>query len=229
MSSSADGAPPPGGPTPPPLGLVVLISGRGSNLQAIIDAIARGELPAVIRAVISNRPDAAGLERARRAGIPAEVVDDAGHSGRRAYEAALVPAIERHRPDLVVLAGFMRILSRDFVRRYDGRMLNIHPSLLPALAGLDTHRRALEAGAREHGASVHFVTEDVDGGPVVVQARLAIGGADTPESLAERVLGLEHRLYPLALRWFAEGRVRKRDDVVLFDGQPLRRPLEYRE
>jgi phosphoribosylglycinamide formyltransferase-1 len=209
------------------LALVVLISGRGSNLQAIIDAIARGELPATIRAVISNRPKVPGLDRARCAGIPTEVVDSAAHPDRASYEKALAEAIDRHRPDLLVLAGFMRILSEAFVRRYDGRILNIHPSLLPEFSGLDTHRRAIEAGVAEHGASVHFVTRDVDGGPVVLRGKVPILESDTPASLAERVLAIEHRIYPIVIRWFAEGRLRKQGDRVLFDGRELHQPLDY--
>jgi len=227
MSSSAEGdrRAAEGKSTPP--AIVVLISGRGSNLQAIIEAVRNGEIPASICAVISSRPNAPGLEFARTAGIAAEVVDDRRYDDRQSCEAALTAAIDRHRPDLVALAGFMRILSHDFVRHYDGRMLNIHPSLLPEFAGLDTHRRALEAGAWEHGASVHFVTEDVDGGPVILRARVPIKPDDTPASLAERVLEFEHRIYPLAIRWFVEGRVRKSGDQVIFDGKPLAQPLDY--
>lgn len=213
----------------PPLGLVALVSGRGSNLQAIIDAIAGGALPATIRAVIGNRPGAQGLDRARSAGITTEVVDDAAYSDRRNYEQALMAAIDRHQPDLVILAGFMRILSGNFVHHYDGRMLNIHPSLLPEFTGLDTHRRAIGAGVREHGASVHFVTSNVDGGPVIVRARLPIAEDDTPASLAERVLQLEHRIYPLAIRWYAEGRLRKQGNDVLLDGRPLPKPIDYED
>lgn len=204
--------------------LVALISGRGSNLQAILDAAAGGELPVDVRAVISNRPEAYGLERARRAGIETTVVDHQSFSDRNGFEAALAAAIDAHRPDLVVLAGFMRILSAEFVERYRARLLNIHPSLLPKFRGLHTHQHALIAGEREHGASVHFVTPEIDSGPVIVQARVPVLPDDTPETLAARVLEQEHRIYPLAIRWFAEGRIELRDDTVLFDGTPLSTP-----
>ncbi len=207
------------------LPIVVLISGRGSNLQAIIDAIERGELPAEIRAVISNRPHAPGLERARRAGIPTEVLDHTRFPSREAYDRALMELIDRYRPALVVLAGFMRILTPAFVKHYRGRLINIHPSLLPAFPGLDTHARALEAGAERHGVSVHFVTEEVDGGPVIAQAEVPVLPDDTPEKLAARVLEREHVLYPLVIRWFAEGRLRLEDHRIIFDGRPLTAPI----
>ncbi len=210
-----------------PLPLVVLVSGGGSNLQAIIDAIAAGELPARIQAVISNRPGVRALERARQAGIPAEVLDHRDYPERSAYDQALMAAIDRHRPALVVLAGFMRILTPDFVRHYRGRLLNIHPSLLPRHRGLHTHRRALEAGDREHGATVHFVTEELDGGPPILQIRVPVLAEDTPETLAARVLEQEHRIYPLAIRWFAEGRLRQADERVFLDGLPLARPILF--
>ncbi len=208
-----------------PLPLVVLVSGSGSNLQAIMDAIDAGELPARIRAVISNRPGVRALERAQRAGIATEVVDHTAYDSREAYDQALMAVIDRHRPALVVLAGFMRILTPDFVRHYRGRLLNIHPALLPRHKGLDTHRRALEAGDTEHGATVHFVTEELDGGPPIVQARVPVRPDDTPETLAARVLEKEHRIYPLAIRWFAEGRLRERDGRAVLDGHPLDEPL----
>lgn len=207
------------------LPVVVLISGRGSNLQSIIDAAASGELPVEIRAVISNRPAAAGLDRAERAGIPVAVVDHTAFGNREEFDRALAACIDRYQPGLVVLAGFMRLLTAEFVNHYRGRMLNIHPSLLPAFPGLDTHRRVLEAGSREHGASIHFVTEEMDGGPVVLQARVPVYADDTVESLAQRVLQQEHRIFPLAIRWFAEGRLRLGSDgQVLFDGRPLPGP-----
>ncbi len=179
--------------------LVVLISGNGSNLQAIIDAIAHGSLAARIAAVISNEPDAGGLERARRAGIPTRVVCHRDHAGRSEFDRALAVEIEGFAPDLLVLAGFMRILGADFVRRYPGRILNIHPALLPRFRGTDTHRRALEAGVAEHGASVHVVTEELDAGPVIRQARVPVLPDDDPDTLAARVLAEEHRLYPAAI------------------------------
>ena len=207
------------------LPVVILISGSGSNLQAIIDA-ARDDLPVDIRAVISNQADAYGLERARRAGIPAEVLDHREYDSREAFDAALMQRIDAHAPGLVVLAGFMRILTPAFVGHYQGRMLNIHPSLLPDLRGLDTHRRALEAGHREHGASVHFVTPELDGGPVIVQARVPVQAGEEPELLARRVLEKEHVIYPLAIRWFAEGRLRLRGNQVELDGKPLPSPVQ---
>ncbi len=211
---------------PPRLNIVVLISGQGSNLQAIMDAIARGGLPATLRAVISNRADAPGLERAARAGIPAKTLSHRDFPDRQAYDRALRTLIDRYHPDLVVLAGFMRILTPTFVAHYAGRLLNIHPSLLPAFTGLNTHQRALEAGVAEHGTSVHFVTADLDAGPVIAQARIPVRPDDTPQTLAARVKPLEHRLYPLVIRWFAQGRLRLRDGEIIFDGKPLPAPLD---
>jgi phosphoribosylglycinamide formyltransferase-1 len=207
------------------LPIVVLISGNGSNLQAIIDAVHRGELPATIRAVISNRPQAFGLERARRAGIPALAVDHGRFADRESFDAALQAAIDDYRPALVVLAGFMRILTPAFVRHYHGRMLNIHPSLLPAFRGLDTHRRALAAGVAEHGLSIHFVTDELDGGPVIIQKKVPILPGDDVRTLTARVQDAEHRLYPRVIRWFAEGRLQLCDHRVIFDGKPLAAPL----
>lgn len=206
--------------------IVVLISGRGSNLHALMEAAAHEGLPVVIRAVISDRPEAAGLEHARRCGIPVAIVARREYRARASFEAALAAEIERHDPALVVLAGFMRVLSPEFVQRFEGRMVNIHPSLLPRFPGLDTHRRAIEADAEEHGASVHFVTAEVDGGPLILQGRLRVERGEDPDRLADRVLGIEHRLYPLAIRLIAEGRVRMRDNKVLFDGAPLDGPLD---
>jgi phosphoribosylglycinamide formyltransferase 1 len=203
------------------LALVVLVSGRGSNLQAIIDAIVGGELPAVIRAVVSSRADAYGLERARLAGISTELLDRRPFPDRASYDRALMAIIDRYQPDLVVLAGFMRVLGPEFVAHYLGRAINIHPSLLPALRGLDTHRRALEAGAREHGASVHFVTDELDGGPVIAQARVPVLPGDTPDILAGRVLEQEHRILPQTIRWFAEGRVKLAGRRALLDDRPV--------
>lgn len=187
---------------------VILISGTGRNLLAIIHAVQTGGLPIDLRAVISNRAKALGLEHARNAGIPAHVLDHRAFPSRTAFDEALCRLIDGFDPDLVVLAGFMRLLSPDFVAHYRGRLLNIHPSLLPAFPGLNTHRRALEAGVMEHGASVHFVTEAVDSGPVILQARVPVLPDDTPEILAARVMEQEQRIYPQAIRAFAEGRVR---------------------
>lgn len=198
--------------------LVVLISGRGSNLQAIIEAIGRGDIAARLCAVISNDPDAAGLRYARAAGIATEVIDHRTFATRDGFDEALRNAIDRHRPDLVVLAGFMRILGTRFIDHYAGRLINIHPSLLPQFPGLKTHQRAIEAGAREHGATVHFVTHEVDGGPRIVQARVPILADDTPESLAARVLEAEHRILPLAIGWYCQNRLGLENGRVLLDG-----------
>ena len=206
------------------LPIVILISGRGSNMQAILDAATHGELPVDIRAVISNRPDAAGLATAAAAGVPTEVIDHREHADRDAYDRALQAAIDRHAPALVVLAGFMRILTPAFVRHYAGRLINIHPSLLPAFRGLRTHERALAEGAAEHGASVHFVTEELDGGPVIAQAAVPVLPDDAADTLAARVLEAEHRLYPTVVGWFAAGRLAYRDGNVYLDGQALRAP-----
>ncbi|MBV6752257.1 phosphoribosylglycinamide formyltransferase [Pseudomonas chlororaphis] len=201
--------------------VVVLLSGTGSNLQALIDNVRTGENPARIAAVISNRADAYGLQRARDAGIETRALDHKAFEGREAFDAALIELIDAFNPQLVVLAGFMRILSADFVRHYQGRLLNIHPSLLPKYKGLHTHQRALEAGDREHGCSVHFVTEELDGGPLVVQAVVTVESDDTAHSLAQRVHTQEHRIYPLAVRWFAEGRLVLGEQGALLDGQLL--------
>lgn len=184
--------------------IVILISGRGSNMEALLEA----RLSARIAAVISNNPQARGLETAKARGIATAVVDHRAFGERAGFETALAGEIDRHRPDLVALAGFMRIFTGPFVERYRGRMLNIHPSLLPSFPGLHTHRRALEAGVRIHGCTVHFAAPVVDGGPIVAQAAVAVLPDDTEERLAARVLAEEHRLYPQAVRWFLEGRLR---------------------
>ncbi|TRX75587.1 phosphoribosylglycinamide formyltransferase [Pseudomonas mangiferae] len=204
-----------------PCNVVVLISGGGSNLQALMDSIGTGDVPARITAVLSNRADAYGLRRAEQAGIETVVLDHKAYEGREAFDAALIQAIDARGADLVVLAGFMRILSAGFVRHYEGRLLNIHPSLLPKHKGLHTHQRVLEAGEAEHGCSVHFVTEELDGGPLVVQAVIPVRPDDTPESLAQRVHVQEHLIYPLAVRWFAEGRLRLGVAGAELDGEPL--------
>jgi phosphoribosylglycinamide formyltransferase-1 len=195
--------------------LVILISGRGSNMQAILDA----RLPARVAAVISNEPRAAGLAVARERGVATAVVDHREFAEQAAFDAALAAGIDRHRPDLVVLAGFMRVLTEGFVARYHGRLMNIHPSLLPAFPGLRTHRRALEAGVRIHGCTVHFVAPALDNGPIIVQAAVPVVAGDTEEALAARVLREEHRVYPQAIRWFCEGRLRLgADGRVTVDG-----------
>ncbi|HSH28268.1 MAG TPA: phosphoribosylglycinamide formyltransferase [Thiohalobacter sp.] len=211
---------------PDKLPVVILISGRGSNLQAILDQAAGGILPIDIRAVISNVPGAYGLERARQAGIETQVLSHKGFADREAYDRALIELIDRYAPGLVVLAGFMRILTPAFVRHYARRLLNIHPSLLPRHRGLNTHARALEEGDAEHGASVHLVTEELDGGPVLIQARVPVHPGDDPEVLAARVLEQEHRLYPEAIRWFAEGRIDFDGEQVRLDGRPLTEPVQ---
>ena len=201
--------------------VVVLLSGTGSNLQALIDSTRTGDSPVRIAAVISNRSDAYGLQRARDAGIETRSLDHKAFEGREAFDAALIELIDAFKPKLVVLAGFMRILSADFVRHYDGRLLNIHPSLLPKYKGMHTHQRALDAGDSEHGCSVHFVTEELDGGPLVVQAVVPVESDDSAQTLAQRVHTQEHRIYPLAVRWFAEGRLILGDHGALLDGQLL--------
>lgn len=209
--------------------LVVLISGRGSNLQAILDQAASGELPVKVAAVISNRPGVQGLERARQSGVLALELDHKNFADRPAFEAALIELIDRHQPDLVALAGFMRVLTPGFTDHYRGRLLNIHPSLLPKFRGLHTHERALAAGETEHGASIHFVSAELDGGPVIVQAKVPVLPGDDPDTLAARVLEQEHRLYPLAIRWFAEGRLRLDGERLWFDGKPLAEPLRLED
>jgi phosphoribosylglycinamide formyltransferase-1 len=198
--------------------IAILISGRGSNMEAIVDACAAERWPATISAVISNRADAAGLAFARARGIATTVVDHTAFATRDAFDAALADAIDRFGADLVVLAGFMRILGDAFVRRYEGRLLNIHPSLLPAFPGLHTHRRALDAGCKVAGATVHFVTAALDHGPIVVQAVVPVLAGDDEARLAGRVLAKEHVIYPRAVRWFVEGRLRVERGVVTHSG-----------
>jgi phosphoribosylglycinamide formyltransferase-1 len=200
------------------LPVVALISGRGSNLQSIIDEVRADRLPIELRAVVSNNPDAHGLARAHAAGITTCILDHRQFSSRVHYDQAIMAAIDEYNPGLVLLAGFMRILGRVFVGHYAGRLINIHPSLLPEFPGLDTHARALQSGARQHGASVHFVTPGVDAGPIIIQASVPIYEDDSPEVLAARVLREEHRIYPQAIRWFAEGRLEIRGNRVLLDG-----------
>lgn len=200
-----------------PCNVVVLISGSGSNLQALIDSLGEDN-PTCIRAVISNRAEAFGLQRAGAAGIPTHVVQHKDFSDREAFDAALQTIIDEYSPHLVLLAGFMRILTPGFVRHYQGRLLNIHPSLLPKHKGLDTHRRALDAGDSEHGCSVHFVTEELDGGPVALQAVFTIGNENSIDALTSRVHAAEHVIYPLAVRWFAEGRLRLTSEGAMLDG-----------
>lgn len=195
--------------------IVILISGRGSNMQAIVEA----RIPdARVAAVISNRPDAAGLAWAQAQGIAAVALDHKAFADRAAFDAALAEAIDRHQPDLVVLAGYMRILTDDFVAHYAGRMMNIHPSLLPAFTGLNTHARAIEAGVKITGCTVHFVTPELDHGPIIAQAAVPVLADDTPDTLATRILEQEHRIYPQAVRWFIEGRLKQAGGRVELSG-----------
>ncbi len=199
----------------------VLISGNGSNLQALIDACQAGRIQGELVGVVSNRADAFGLERAKAAGIATQVLSNQAFADRESYDAALIQALESWKPDLLVMAGFMRILTPGFVQHFAGRMLNIHPSLLPKYQGVKTHARAIAAGDTVHGASVHFVTEELDGGPVVLQARVPIFPDDDEVTLAERVLSQEHQIYPLVINWFCQGRLTMVGTQAYLDGQPL--------
>ena len=201
--------------------ILVLISGSGSNLQAIIDHSSKGAIQGDVVGVISNRADAYGLTRADNAGIAHQVVDHKAFADRESYDAALREAIDSYQPDLVVLAGFMRILTPGFVNHYAGRMLNIHPSLLPKYQGLNTHQRAIDNGDTEHGVSVHFVTEELDGGPVVLQAKVPVFPEDDADDLADKVHEQEHRIYPLVINWFCQGRLSMKDGAACLDGSAL--------
>lgn len=201
--------------------VVVLISGSGSNLQALINGERTGDLPIRIVGVISNRPGVFGLERAESAGIKTCVLDHTDFTDRTAFDTALGESIDSFQPELIVLAGFMRILTEGFTRRYLGRMLNIHPSLLPKYQGLHTHKRVLDAGDNEHGVTVHFVTAELDGGPCAIQAVIPVLNDDTEQSLAIRVQQQEHVIYPLAVKWFAEQRLTMKNNAALLDNEPL--------
>ncbi|HEX9646673.1 MAG TPA: phosphoribosylglycinamide formyltransferase [Alphaproteobacteria bacterium] len=201
-----------------PLRLAIVISGRGSNMRALVDACRAEAFPAEVGVVISNRADAAGLAAARAAGVPVRVLDEATFEHREAFDAALDEAVADAGASLVCLAGFMRLLGTPFVERWRDRLINVHPSLLPAFRGLDTHARVLAAGARFSGCTVHFVRPAMDEGPIIVQAAVAVHTGDSPASLARRVLAQEHRIYPLAVRWIADGRVRVVDERVEIDG-----------
>jgi phosphoribosylglycinamide formyltransferase 1 len=202
--------------------IAVLISGRGSNMAALVEAAKAPGFPGKIVAVIADRADAGGLETARAAGIAAVAVPRKGQPDKAAHEAAVIAAIEASGADIICLAGYMRLLSADFVDRFKGRMINIHPSLLPLFPGLDTHRRAIEAGVRLHGATVHFVTFEMDGGPIIAQAAVPVETGDTPDSLSRRVLAAEHQLYPRALAMVLRGEVRMSGDRAVFSDAPER-------
>ncbi|RKP56736.1 phosphoribosylglycinamide formyltransferase [Pararobbsia silviterrae] len=194
--------------------IVILISGRGSNMEAIVNSLAAERWPARIAAVISNRPDAAGLAFASSRGVPTAVVDHRDFADRETFDAQLRTVVDGYSPDLVVLGGFMRVLTAGFVDHYRGRMLNVHPSLLPSFPGLKTHARALAEGVKFHGATVHFVTADLDHGPIVLQGAVPVLAADTPDALQQRVLQIEHRIYPRAVRWFVEDRLSVDDGLA---------------
>ncbi len=205
--------------------IVILISGSGTNLQAIIDAVNQGLINATIAAVISNRSDAKGLQRAQHAHIKTAIIDQKEYQDRVSYDDALISEIDKYKPDLIVLAGYMRILSDNFISHYQDAILNIHPSLLPEFKGLHTHRRVLEATKSVHGASVHFVSNELDSGPVVIQAEVPVLAKDTEQSLAERVLLREHVIYPMAIAWFVDGRLKMNGNKALLDNKVLDRPL----
>jgi phosphoribosylglycinamide formyltransferase-1 len=198
--------------------IVILISGRGSNMEAIVEACAREQWPARIAAVVSNKATAGGIQFAASRGIGTAVVNHKQFDSREAFDAELAKVIDGFQPDLVVLAGFMRILTEGFVRGYEGRLLNIHPSLLPAFPGLHTHQRAIDAGCRLAGATVHFVTPELDHGPIVAQVAVPVANDETESSLSERVLRQEHVIYPRAVRWFVDGRLTVQDNRVMLDG-----------
>ena len=201
--------------------LVVLISGSGSNLQAILDACRQGRIDACVAAVFSNRAGAYGLERARQADIPAHALAASDYASREDFDRQLIADIDAYAPDLVVLAGYMRILSPVFVAHYQHRLLNIHPSLLPKYPGLHTHRQAIENGDGEHGTSVHFVTDELDGGPVILQAKVPIFADDSEAEVIARVQHQEHAIYPLAISWFVDGRLAMRNNAAWLDGEKL--------
>lgn len=205
----------------PLLRVVVLISGSGSNLQALIEGVAKGDLPIEITAVISNRPDVFGLTRAEQAGLVTKVLDHKGFASREAFDAELMQVIDSYTPDLIVLAGFMRILTPEFTQHYLGRMLNIHPSLLPKFQGLHTHQRALDAGESHHGVTVHFVTAELDGGPAAIQAKVPVLQGDDANLLAKRVQRQEHVIYPLAVKWFAQGDLKMANGKAVLKGELL--------
>jgi phosphoribosylglycinamide formyltransferase 1 len=211
------------------LKVAILISGRGSNMAAVARACAAERIQATIVRVIADRASAAGVALARQLGLDAEIIEAREFAGRTAFEAALMRSLHDCGAELVVLAGFMRILSADFVQHFAGRMLNIHPSLLPRYKGLNTHRRVLEAGELEHGTSVHFVTDELDAGPVICQGRISLLAGDNEQTLEARVLALEHRVYPYVVGLIAAGRLELRDRTVVLDGRALMAPLSYQD
>ncbi|MDJ0812570.1 MAG: phosphoribosylglycinamide formyltransferase [Woeseiaceae bacterium] len=203
----------------------VLISGSGSNLQSFIDKSACGDIDLDLCVVFSNKPDAYGLTRAREAGIPVECLKHGDYPDRESFDRAVAAVLDRYSPDLIVLAGFMRILSPWFVQHYAGHILNIHPALLPAYPGLDTHQRVLDAGEKWHGSTVHFVTEELDGGPRILQGRLAVNPGESAKELCRRVQAVEHQIYPEAAHWFGQGRLEFRDGAAWLDGGLLKDPV----
>lgn len=205
--------------------ILVLASGSGTNFQALMDASRERDFPGQVVALGCNQPKAYVLKRAAQANVDTFTVNHKEFGSREEFDAALMAHILRHNPDLIVLAGFMRVLTPDFVRAFRGKLLNVHPSLLPKYTGLNTHQRALEAGDRTHGVSIHFVTEDLDGGPVIAQAEVAVAPEDSSETLAGKVQKKEHLLYPIVVRWFCEGRIQLGRDQVLFDGQTMESPM----
>lgn len=204
---------------------VILVSGSGTNLQAFIDRAAAGDVHLDIGLVLSNREEAYGLTRAREAGIDTVCIEHGDFPDRESFDRAMAAELDRREPDLIVLAGFMRILSPWFVKHFEGQVLNIHPALLPAYPGLDTHRRVLETGETRHGSTVHFVTEELDGGPRILQGRLAVDPGETAAELAARVQAVEHQIYPLAADWFATGRLQYRHHAAWLDGKELEEPV----
>lgn len=204
----------------------ILISGSGTNLQAFIDQVAAACIDLDLCLVFSNRPDAYGLTRAGEAGIPTACIEHGNFDDRETFDRAVAAALDEHEPGLLILAGFMRILSPWFVRHYEGRILNIHPALLPAYPGLDTHQRVLDAGEKWHGSTVHFVTEELDGGPRILQGKLRIGHGETADELCARVQAVEHQIYPEAAQWFGQGRLEYREGAAWLDGKLLREPLQ---
>ena len=208
------------------LPIAILISGRGSNMRAIAERASNGALPVDVRVVVSDQPGAPGLETARTMGIAAEALSPRGFPDRASFDRELAKLVSSYEPQLIVLAGFMRILTSEFIRPFAGRIMNVHPSLLPKYRGLHTHRRALEACDEMHGVSVHFVTEELDGGPLIIQSCIDVRAGDTEESLSARVQRQEHTIYPQAIEWFATGRLALVDDRVTLDGKTLEKPIQ---